>query len=154
MSQLHFTLFLFLLSTLQNISVVNVNNPTELDYINPIFPTDGTGGTDAPDHYQVYAFSVDPNDQLPNGTHIPTSLIFNGFQLTDRDRGVDYVRVEIQSAYGIFSLQEDHVTLADFTSAFCSNDNDYKVCHSYVLTKHYPHVTNKHTLCVTHYFSI
>lgn len=85
---------------------------------------DGANLTATANDFSIYALPVQPMD---DDDDFPTLLRLGrdaGLVLTDPDRNVDLLHVLVETTYGLVSLDDEHVAIADFNShSYCfSND--------------------------------
>lgn len=93
--------------TVQEIQVINVNDPS---------------GIECPAQKHVWAFGTSVYDGGKPFSPLDRIAV-RGVSIVDPDEGVDIVKVSISTRYGLVSLNQDYLSLLDFSSvAYCYED--------------------------------
>lgn len=97
----------------QEIQVTNSNDPSDL-----WCPTE-------PHNVQAVGISV----YSSSTNFVPLDrIVIRGFSIVDPDNGVDIVKVDVSTVFGLLSLNLDHVGLLDFNSATHCYDGEISRC--------------------------
>lgn len=103
-----------------NISIVNINDPPSLEVPSSVQPIlqftalNWESNCNKIDQEERYQSSLS-DEQCTNDHEI------NGITIDDADKGIDFVRVDVKSKFGILSLNQDNLLNAEFSS--CSDRN-------------------------------